>query len=151
MPHHRKTSFGIYRGSPVYLMHIAYGNQDTTLAQLPMICKMATKPLPAHYYDFLARKVGEGFKSNRLLVGLDDSPIHQRIPGTHRYQEVIPHFVLVLNRFKQHVRRYLARRIVRQKFRAAQIHEELVSVVWSPAAVQKRVDMGLTLDEVFDL
>lgn len=147
----RKTSFGIYRGSPVYLMHVATSETQEPFLQLPLICKMTSKPLPPHYYHFLERKVGEGYTSRHLVVGVDPAPAYTGAPGTAEYRRKAPRLLQILNAFKGVVRRYLARRIVRQKFRAAQIHEELVSVVWSPAAFQKRLDMGLSLDEVCDL
>lgn len=144
----KNSTFGKYRGGNVFLMHIAR-NKEGEL-QLPMICKLHARPQP-HYKDFLERNVQEGYSSEKLILGIENETVYIRTPGTNRY-EIKQHPVMsLLDRFKGVVRFRLAMRSIRQRRRAQQIHEELVSVVWSPAALEKRLAMGLTLDEVLDL
>ncbi len=142
------TTFGHYRGARAYLLHVARNNQDDL--QMPMICKMKL-PVPAHYKDLLTRKTQPGFQTVSLLIGIDNEPGWIRDGNTGDYRITRHRLMDILDGFKYIVRHSLAMRKIRQRRRAHRIHEELVSVVWSPAALQKRIDMGLTLDEVLEL
>jgi hypothetical protein len=142
------TTFGHYRGAQTYLMHIARNDEDDV--QLPMICKMKF-PIAAHYSEFLSRKVQDGFKTETLLLGVNNVSGWVRNQNTGTYRIKRHRLMEILDNFKRVVRRRTAMRKIRQRRRAQRIHEELVSIVWSPAALQKRLDMGLTLDEVLDL
>lgn len=146
----KTKTFGLYRGGHVYLMHVAR-NEEGEL-QLPMICKLnPSLPPPPHYTEFLERKTQEGYRSESLIVSVENETVWTRPTGSNRYVMQTHPLLRILNRFKQTARLRLALNRLRQRSRARRIHEELVSVVWSPAAFQKRLDMGLSIDEVCDL
>lgn len=145
----KRKTFGLYRGGQVYLMHVARDVEG--VIQLPMICKLGGQRIPAHYQEFLERKTQEGYTSETLIVSVENETVWTRPTGSNRYVMQTHPLMAILNRFKKTARLRLALNRLRQRARARRIHEELVSVVWSPAAFQKRLDMGLTIDEVCDL
>ena len=140
------STFGIFRGKQVYLMHVARNEEGRT--QLPMICCMRI-PSPSHYLDFLKRKVQEGFESLDLVMGTENENIWVRSRHDRRRMRLQEHVVVsILNRFKLRVRIRLSLNRLRQRARARKLHEEIVQQVWHPRKVQRLLDLGLSIDDL---
>lgn len=143
------SSFGIYRGKGMYLMHIASNDEDRHA--LPFICKMKT-PIPQHYNDFLARKSKDGYKSRHLLLLCEgEDKVWVRVPGTRRMRPQNHYIVNILDNFKRVCRLRLALNRIRQRRRASLLKEEIVMRAYHPDRIQRWLDMGYDLDEICEL
>ena len=143
-----KSSFGIYKGNNVKLIHVAFHN-ETGASQIPMISKMYNKDF-AHYNNIISCKVKDGYVSDSLYITTDD---WFRILGTNHYgpnPNVHP-IVHALNSFKWRFRlKQICKRAKVARF-SRQIHEELVQKVCHPDRIQALLDKGYDLDEILDV
>ncbi len=144
-------SFGVFQGKQVYLMH-PVKNMETQEYKLPFICNIRL-PIPQHYWDFLQRKVEEGFESLslHLLVDSLDDNIWVREKGSKRYR--IKESVLEkrLNGFKKRIKLRLGMKRLRTHYRARLLHEEIVMKAWHPSRIERLLNMGYELDHILEL
>lgn len=149
------TSFGIYKGRSVQLIHSCIHNEHGG-HQLPMISKF-NKDIYDHHLRILSRYTQEGFQSRYLqleIAGYEQR--FERVPGTIIYKLTNKNPILkALDSFKKifRLKRSLGALLRQARARrfSRSIHEELVQKVCHPDRILRLMEQGYDLDAILEV
>lgn len=136
-----RQTFGFYKGYHVELWHTAYPEGGGWM-QTPALCRMTSRPIPAHYATLLACICHPGFTSRDLFpLVVEDSGGY----GRDIHQNSLR---FVLDRFKRSI--ILRRRLrkLAHKARLTRVLAELPAAAWAPVRVERWLEAGVELEDL---